>query len=307
MTPTLLWLAAGGAALLLLALPLAAAAERSERIARRLLSAQRAAGVDRVGVERGASDRLLGLVSALGAVLLRGRLLSARTVAELEQTLLAAGLRGDQALPVFLGAKVAGLLLLPLAAFSGLAGFGAGGQTLLLGTVGAAIAGMLLPDLIARRMRARYLAELERGLPDALDMLVICAEAGLGLEAAVQRVAEEIRPAHRAVGAEFRLTASEMKILADRRLALTNMGERTGVDTLKRLATTLSQTLQYGTPLAQALRTLAAEMRQEQLIRFEARAARLPVLLTLPMIVFILPTLFLIVAGPAVLRALALR
>jgi tight adherence protein C len=303
----LVWLAAAAALLLLLALPLAIAAERAERVARRLAGAQRSAGVDQVAVERSAPERVLGAVSALGAVLLRARLLSPRTVAELEQTLLAAGLRGDQALPLFLGAKTAGLVLLPLGAFGGLVAAGVGGRTLLIATVAATIAGLLLPDLFARRMRARYLAELERGLPDALDMLVICAEAGLGLEAAVQRVAEEIRPAHRAVGAEFRLAASEMRILADRRLALTNMGERTGVETLKRLATTLSQTLQYGTPLAQALRTLAAEMRQEQLIRFEARAARLPVLLTVPMIVFILPTLFLVVAGPAVLRALALR
>jgi tight adherence protein C len=307
MTPPLAWIAAAGVLLLLLSLALAAANARAERVARRLALAQRAAGIDQVSLDRSTSQRLLGLVGGIGGAMTRGRLLSARTIAELEQTLHAAGLRGDQALGVFLGAKAAGLLVLPLATFMGLAASGIAGQALLFATVGAAICGMLLPDLVARRMRKRYLAELERGLPDTLDMLVICAEAGLGLEAAVQRVAVEIRPAHRAVGTEFALMASEMKILADRRQALVNMGERTGVETLKRLATTLSQTLQYGTPLAQALRTLAAEMRQEQLIRFEARAARLPVLLTLPMIVFILPTLFLIVAGPAVLRALALR
>jgi tight adherence protein C len=133
--------------------------------------------------------------------------------------------------------------------------------------------------------------------------MVICSEAGLALEGAVERVATEIRPANRAVAAEFAMCSSELRILADRRTALMNMAERTRLDLLRRLGMTLAQTLQYGTPLTQALRTLSAEMRHEQLVRFEAKAARLPVLLTVPMILCILPTLFLVVAGPAMLQA----
>jgi tight adherence protein C len=136
-------------------------------------------------------------------------------------------------------------------------------------------------------------------MPDALDMLVICGQAGLGMEASIERVGEEIRHAHAAVAEELTRTAHEMQVNADTRAALVNLGLRTGLDSARRLAAVLIQSMQYGTPLNQALRTLSAEQRQEMLAKFEARAGRLPVLLTLPMIVFILPCVFLIVTGPA--------
>ena len=103
--------------------------------------------------------------------------------------------------------------------------------------------------------------------------------------------------------AELKLTASEMKILADRRRALLNMGTRTGLEVMTRLGGTLAQTIQYGTPISQALRVLAAEMRQTTLTRFEEKAAKLPVMLTIPMILFILPCIFLVVGGPAAVSA----
>ena len=117
----------------------------------------------------------------------------------------------------------------------------------------------------------------------------------------------EIRPANRAVAAEFALCCSELRILADRRDGAAQHGRpHPARGRCAGCGTTLAQTLQYGTPLTQALRTLSAEMRHEQLVRFEAKAARLPVLLTVPMITCILPTLFLVVAGPAMLQALRL-
>jgi tight adherence protein C len=196
------------------------------------------------------------------------------------------------------------MLLLPLPAWL-LAGLlFAGVDALVFCALAAAALGLLLPDaVLAQRRRARLQA-VERGLPDALDMMVICAEAGLGLEAGIERVALEIAPAHRAVAEEFAVTAQELRIAADRRLALQSLGQRLQLEPLKRLAATLVQTLQYGTPLTQALRGLAAELRQEQLVRFETRAARLPVLLTLPMVAFILPTIFLVLAGPAVIEVM---
>ncbi len=166
------------------------------------------------------------------------------------------------------------------------------------------MAGLVLPDAALRRMRDRHCARVERGLADALDLMVICAEAGLALEAAVDRVAVEMRGTNAALAAEFALTGTELRVLPDRRRALLNMGERTGLEPLRRLGGTLAQTLQYGTPLAQALRVLAAELRHELLMRFEARAARLPVILTVPTVLFILPCIFLVVGGPAVLRSL---
>jgi tight adherence protein C len=153
--------------------------------------------------------------------------------------------------------------------------------------------------MIIGRLRKRYLAAVERGLPDALDLLVICADAGLPLETALDRVALEFRDSDPPTANELFLTANEMKVLPDRRQALVNIGVRTNLDTLIALGGTLAQTLQYGTPLTQALRVLANEMRETMLMRFEERAARLPVLLTLPTIGFFLPTVIIVVLGPA--------
>ena len=242
---------------------------------------------------------ILRAVAMLGALLLRSGLLRASTLAQLDQTLASAGLRQRIGRPLFIGGKLVLLVLAPMVAISLLHGAPLPGTLRPVAIGGAAIAGLLSPDFILRSLRARYLKEVSRGLPDALDMLVICSEAGLGLELGLERVAAEIEPAHPAIATELGLTSAELRILADRRTALTNMGNRTGLDSLKRLASTLIQTMQYGTPLSQALRTLAAEMRYEMLMRFEAQAARLPVLLTVPMILFILPCIFIVVGGPA--------
>ena len=167
-----------------------------------------------------------------------------------------------------------------------------------------AVMGLMLPDYVVRSIRQRYLKGVEAGLPAALDLLIICAEAGMALEAGFERVAFEARDGAAATANELRITASEMKMLADRRQALVNMGKRTGLESMVRLGGVLAQSLKYGTPLTQALRILAAEMRQTVLTRFEARAARIPVLLTIPMIMFILPCVFVVVAGPAAVEVM---
>lgn len=298
--------ALGAVALILVSLLLLRASAREEKLRARIVAVQRSAGVDRVMAPRSPIRTLVGLVGSLGGSLVRSRALSPRTVAELEQTLKTSGFRGDRALGVFIGSKILGLVSLPLAVWLLRDRIPVESAGMLFAVVAAAIIGLLLPDMIVKQLRKGYVRKLERGLPDALDMMIICAEAGLALESAIDRVAEEIGVAHPEVANEFALTSTELKILSDRKIALQNMGERTGLEELKRFGSTLVQTLQYGTPLVQALRTLANEMRQEQLVRFEARAARLPVLLTVPMIVFILPTLFLVVAGPAAIRALSL-
>jgi tight adherence protein C len=165
----------------------------------------------------------------------------------------------------------------------------------------AALGGWRLPDIILSKMVRTRREALERGLPDALDLLVICGEAGLGLDIAFERVAREMKQAHPELGKELALTAAEMRVLPDRYLALANMADRLKMETLRSLVATLSQTMRYGTPLGQALRVLANEMRRERLVKFEEKAARLPVLITLPMIGFILPCVFIVVAGPAAL------
>ncbi len=148
----------------------------------------------------------------------------------------------------------------------------------------AAIAGLMAPDMVLRRIRSRYLTALDAGIPDALDMMVICGQAGLGMETSIERVGIEIRHAHTQVADELTRTAHEMQVNADTRLALVNLSKRTGLDGMRRLATVLIQSMQFGTPLSQALRALSAEQRQEMLAKFEAKAGRLPVLLTLPIV-----------------------
>ena len=272
-----------------------------ERILARLRAVQ--PGAERQQRER-SRNVALRLIAAIGNAISRSGLLSGRTRAELEHTLTRAGFRRGHGLEVFVGAKLILLVTMPalglvLSARLGLADIS---RNVLLAA--AAMVGLLAPDFVLRSLRKNHLKALERGLPDALDLMVICTEAGLGLEPTILRVAIEIRHAHAAVADEFAQTANELRITSDVRGALLNAGTRTGLDGIKRLATTLVQTIQYGTPLSQALRTLAAEMRQEMLTRFEARAARLPVLLTVPMIVFILPCVFLVVGGPAMVQVM---
>ena len=248
------------------------------------------------------SASLLNMVGKFGRALAGSGLLPAKTLGELQMSLENAGLRGSGGLGTFIGSKV--LLLVVATGLSWVLSehLAPGSMMRIVVRLGGALLGMLLPDMYLKRTRKRHLRRVENGLPDALDMMVICTEAGLGFEPAIDRVAAEICHAHPAIAEEFRITGSELRIISDRRQVLLNMGARTDLDSLRRLASTLIQTTQFGTPLSQALRTLATEMRQEMLTKFEARAARLPVLLTVPMIVFILPCIFIIVGGPAALQ-----
>ncbi|MBV8093978.1 MAG: type II secretion system F family protein [Acetobacteraceae bacterium] len=242
------------------------------------------------------------IVTGLGAAVARSGLLPGRTLNELEQTLAASGLHGRNGISLFVGSKILLFLAAPLITLilvRALA-IGAGiGQVLPFVAAGA---GLLLPDRIVRRNRQRYLARLDRGVPDMLDLLVICTQAGLGLFPALQRVSAEVGHAHPEVAKELAQTTSEMHIAVDSSAALISLAARTGLESLKRLTTTLVQTMQYGTPITEALRALAAEMRQEMLTRYEEKAARLPVVLTIPMIVFLLPCVFIVVGGPAVIQ-----
>ncbi len=282
-------------------LALARLAERDARFTARLRAASGQAA--RSAGEPGGGASWLQPLRILGELVRRSGMLSRKTIADLEQTLSATAHRPETALPLFLGAKLALMGALPALAWVLLKALAIHLPPLIVLAV-AAIAGMLLPDMIIKRIRRRYLRAVERGLPDALDLLIICAEAGLPLEAGLDRVAAEFRATNRPAATELLTTSSEMKILTDRRQALVNMGTRTRLDIMVRLGGTLAQTMQYGTPLTQALRVLSAEMRQMTLTAFEQRAARLPVLLTMPMIVFILPCIMLVIAGPAIVQVL---
>ncbi|HSX53813.1 MAG TPA: type II secretion system F family protein [Sphingomonas sp.] len=155
------------------------------------------------------------------------------------------------------------------------------------------------PDIYLKNKIQKRSAAIRKGIPDALDLLVICAEAGLTVDAAFGRVAKELGKAYPELGEEFSLTAIELGFLTDRRQAFENMAMRIDVDSVRGVVTTMIQTEKYGTPLASALRVLSGEFRNERMMRAEEKAARLPAIMTVPLILFILPVLFIVILGPA--------
>ena len=169
----------------------------------------------------------------------------------------------------------------------------------------ASLAGVLIgfyaPTVYLRNAAAKRAKNIKLALPDGLDLMVICAEAGLSLDATLARVSRELGNGAPELGEELAMTAAELTFLPDRRLAFDNLNARTNSDGIRAVVNTLQQTAKFGTPLAQSLRVLAAEMRTARITRAEEKAARLPALLTVPMILFILPTLFIVLLGPAAL------
>jgi tight adherence protein C len=166
----------------------------------------------------------------------------------------------------------------------------------------ACLLGCRFPEVVLSRLAARRRVRLETGMPDALDLLVISAEAGLSLDHAIEQVGRVLRSSSREVAEEFAATAAEMRVAPNRGQALENLARRTDLASLRSIVVTLNQSITFGTPLADSLRMLAAEMRAERLARFEERAARLPVLLTLPLMAFILPSLMIVIGTPLALR-----
>ena len=155
------------------------------------------------------------------------------------------------------------------------------------------------PDIWLKNKVTKRSHAVRKGLPDALDLLVICAEAGLTVDAAFGRVARELGKAYPELGDEFGLTAIELGFLNERRQAFENLSMRVDLEAVRGVVTTMIQTEKYGTPLASALRVLSAEFRNERMMRAEEKAARLPAIMTVPLILFILPTLFIVILGPA--------
>ncbi|HYN47015.1 MAG TPA: type II secretion system F family protein, partial [Allosphingosinicella sp.] len=166
------------------------------------------------------------------------------------------------------------------------------------------VAGVLIgsykaPDIWLKNKVTKRSKAIQKGIPDALDLLVICAEAGLTVDAAFARVSRELGRAYPELGDEFALTSIELGFLTDRRLAFENLAKRIDLDSVRGVVTTMIQTEKYGTPLASALRVLSAEFRNERMMRAEEKAARLPAIMTVPLILFILPVLFIVILGPA--------
>jgi tight adherence protein C len=174
-----------------------------------------------------------------------------------------------------------------------------GGVKKLMAFAAAVGIGYKGPEIYIQNMISKRTDAIRKGLPDALDLLVICAEAGLTVDAAFNRVARELGRAYPELGDEFALTAIELSFLSERRQAFENLAWRVNLEAVKGVTTTMVQTERYGTPLASALRVLSAEFRNERMMRAEEKAARLPAIMTVPLILFILPVLFVVILGPA--------
>ncbi len=242
------------------------------------------------------TDRIRSLLQSL-------KVLQESQVKAVQIKLMQAGIRSKEyavavifarmVLPVLLGGPIVYLVYFTdsFATWSPLKAYGLVAITFLLS--------YKAPDLYLKNKITKRSNAIRKGLPDALDLLVICAEAGLTVDAAFNRVARELGRAYPELGDEFTLTAIELSFLSDRRQAFENLAMRVNLDAVKGVVTTMVQTEKYGTPLASALRVLSAEFRNERMMRAEEKAARLPAIMTIPLILFILPTLFVVILGPA--------
>jgi tight adherence protein C len=231
------------------------------------------------------------------------KVLQASQLEAIQQKLAQAGIRKKELGVVVIFAR----MVLPVV-FGGIAGFMIyginyfpewGGMKRLMAFAAMVGAGYKGPEIYLSNLISKRTDAIRKGLPDALDLLVICAEAGLTVDAAFNRVARELGRAYPELGDEFALTAIELSFLGERRQAFENLAYRVNLDAVKGVTTTMVQTERYGTPLASALRVLSAEFRNERMMRAEEKAARLPAIMTVPLILFILPVLFVVILGPA--------
>ena len=234
------------------------------------------------------------------------KLLQQHQVDQLQAKLINAGYRSKDAIIIFaFGKLVMPFIGLGLGLFLGKIdwsqAFTTGQATNWLIVLGVAYFGARLPEIIVANARAKRYAALRKGLPDALDLMMICAEAGVSLSAALDRVAREMGRVSPELAEEFGLTSVELGFLPDRATALKHLYERANLPEIRGFVNVIAQTEKYGTPIAQALRVLSKEFRGQRMMRAEQKAARLPAMMTVPMIIFILPTLFIVVMAPAVI------
>jgi tight adherence protein C len=173
--------------------------------------------------------------------------------------------------------------------------------------IGAAYFGMYSPNLYLKNKITRRQLSIKRAFPDALDLLLICVESGMSIEAAFRKVSEEIGSQSIALAEEFILTTAELSYLPDRRQAYENLSQRTGLEGVKAVCLALQQSERYGTPLGTTMRVLSQENRDMRMSEAEKKAAGLPPKLTVPMILFFLPVLFVVILGPAAIRVMALN
>jgi tight adherence protein C len=246
------------------------------------------------------AQRLLDLLAPINNLLLPSKSGERGRVAD---QLSFAGFRSANALPLYYAAKTALALIFLLAVL--FASFWLPKivtTKLLFYAMLASFIGLMLPNYVLDYFVKRRQKRLRDGFPDALDMLVVCVEAGLGLTAAIQRVAEELRLSHPELGAEFALVSAEMRAGVEREAALKALGVRTGLDDIRGLVSLLIQTLKFGTSVAETLRVYSEEFRDKRMQRAEELAAKIGTKLIFPLVLCLFPAFFVVAIGPAALR-----
>lgn len=268
-----------------------------QKILDRLLEQERARQPDAMPRPRRVRLAVTGFLAGLPVFAPSQRL-------DVQRRLIAAGHRGTGAMAAvvalsILGALV-GMVLAALALWS--PRMPAHWVLRVPALLAAAWVGMLLPRVVLDRLVARHRRAVLRGLPDALDLMIICTNAGMGLNATLQRVALEMASIAPALADELALTSAEAQLSGDTTAALTHMAERLDIPSVTSLAATLSQAQRYGTPVTQALRVLASTERRTRLLMLEEKAGKLGTKITFPMMLFILPPVLIISAGPTIIQ-----
>jgi tight adherence protein C len=236
---------------------------------------------------------MTGWISSLG--MRYRRFYAAENLEQLRSVLQSSGFNHHRTLPIWIGVKTVSMFSFPTAAFLGSELLGKPLTDVLIFTLIGVVIGIMGPRLILLVLRRRFEAAIRLGTPDAIDLLVVCSEAGMGLESAVQRVAEEMNQSNPAMARVLSDLLDDLRILPSRSEAFDKLGSTS--EGLRRLGTMVSQSLQYGTPLSQALRGIAADIRRERITKLEERAHKLGAKLTVPMVLFMLPAMFVIMGA----------
>jgi tight adherence protein C len=243
------------------------------------------------------AERLAGIIESLGQRAEQGR-----DVGALRLRLIQAGYPSARAVPLYLGTRIALPLTMGLV---GVVAFSASGMSLLMSglvMVWFMVFGYIAPALHVGMRRSKRMKEMQKALPDALDMLVVCVEAGLGLNQAIVRVSHEVERISPVLSEQLELVNLEIRAGTAREDALRNLGERTGLDDIRSLTAMLIQTDRFGTSIAQALRVQADTLRTKRRQRAEEAAAKTTIKLVFPLVLFIFPAMFVVILGPAVIQ-----
>ena len=258
---------------------------------------------------KGATLRAASAQGALKGLVENLKLLEAFDAEEARKQLMMAGYRGQRPVFIFMAARIG----MPfVAAFAcGIYVYVLKGIELdsfgkLCAVIMAFFAGFYIPNVHIKNAVSKRQQKIQLAWPDALDLLLICVEAGMSIEVALQKVGQEVSGTSPELAEELGLTVAELSYLQERRLAYVNLAERTGLDGVKGVTTALIQSEKYGTPLGQSLRVMAQENREHRMQEAERKAAALPPKLTVPMIGFFLPVLFAVILGPAIMSVMGL-